>query len=52
MLAGDSSGDETGINVSGIDDMDSDGVPEVLIGSYRDGSNNGAVQLIFGTSFQ
>jgi hypothetical protein len=52
MLAGQAAGDETGINVSGIGDMDADGVPEILIGSYRNGSAAGAVQLIFGGSFQ
>ena len=52
ILAGEGAGNETGINVTGIDDIDADGVPEILIGSYRQGSAAGAAQLIFGSSFQ
>jgi len=52
IIAGTGAGNETGINVTGLDDMDADGVPEILIGSYRQGSAAGAVQFIYGTTFQ
>ena len=52
VLAGEGAGNEAGINVSGVGDMNADGVPEILIGSYRQNSAAGAVQLIFGGSFQ
>ena len=52
ILAGENADDQTGINVTGIDDIDADGVPEILIGSYRQNSAAGAAQLIFGSSFQ
>ena len=52
IFSGESPGDEAGINVTGIDDCDGDDIPEILIGSYRRDSSSGAVQLIFGGTFQ
>ena len=53
LLTGASAGDETGMNVSGVDDMDGDGISEILIGSFKTGaSEQGSVQLIFGNTFQ
>ena len=53
LLTGAAAGDETGMNVSGIDDMDGDGISEILIGSFKTGaSEQGSVQLIFGNTFQ
>ena len=52
FLSGDGGGHETGINVSGLDDMDGDGISEILIGSYKTNSDQGAVQLILGSTFQ
>ena len=41
------------MNVSGMDDMDGDGISEILIGSYKTGgAEQGSVQLIFGNTFQ
>ncbi len=52
FLTGAGAGNETGMNLSGLDDMDGDGISEILIGSYRTSSDSGAVQLIFGSTFQ
>ncbi len=50
ILDGEATLDETGINTTGVDDMDDDGIPEILIGSYRNSaSDEGAVQLIMST---
>ena len=51
MLAGESDGDESGINVSGIDDLDGDNIPEFIVGSYKNNSEIGAVQLVMSTDF-
>jgi hypothetical protein len=52
ILGGESSGDEAGIAVSGMDDIDSDGTPEFLVGAYKNGSsNNGKVHLMLGSNF-
>jgi hypothetical protein len=52
FLTGEGAGNETGMNVSGLDDIDGDGISEILTGSYRTNSDRGAVQLIFGSTFQ
>jgi hypothetical protein len=52
ILAGENAADQTGICVSGLDDMDGDGIPEILIGSYQQSTGTGAVQLVFGATFQ
>jgi len=53
LLSGAGAGDETGMNVSGMDDIDGDGISEILIGSYKTGaSEQGSVELIFGSTFQ
>jgi hypothetical protein len=52
IIGGETSGDEAGIAVSGIDDIDSDGTPEFLVGAYKNGgSDNGKVHLILGSNF-
>jgi len=52
IITGEGAGNESGICVSGADDMDGDGVNEILVGSYKQNSQAGAVQLIFGSTFQ
>ena len=52
ILAGEGAGNESGMCISGLDDINGDGVGEILIGSYRQNSAAGAVQLIFGGTFQ
>jgi len=52
FLTGEGAGNETGMNVSGLDDIDGDGISEILTGSYRTNGDRGAVQLIFGSTFQ
>ena len=52
LLTGAAAGDRTGGNVSGMDDMDGDGISEILVGSELTDGERGAVQLIFGNTFQ
>ena len=52
LLTGAAAGDRTGGNVSGMDDMDGDGISEILVGSELTNGERGAVQLIFGNTFQ
>jgi len=52
LLTGAAAGNRTGGNVSGMDDMDGDGISEILVGSELTNGERGAVQLIFGNTFQ
>ena len=51
-LTGVGVGDETGINVSGLDDVDGDGFNEILIGSAKTSAEQGAVHFIYGNTFR
>ena len=52
LLTGANGGDETGMSVSGMDDMDGDGISEILIGSFKTGASEQGSILIFGNTFQ
>ena len=51
MLAGTTDGGEAGISASAVDDLDGDGIPEFMVGAYRNNSNFGEVHLIMSQSF-
>ena len=52
FLTGAGAGDETGINVSGIDDIDGDGFNELLIGSAKSSAEQGTVHFVYGKTFR
>ena len=52
FLTGAAAGDETGINVSGMDDIDGDGYNEMLIGSSKSSAEQGTVHFIYGNTFR
>ena len=52
LFTGAGAGNETGMNVSGLDDMDGDGYAEILIGSPKTSAEQGAIQFIYGNTFR
>ncbi len=52
FLTGAAAGDETGINVTGMDDIDGDGFNELLIGSSKSSAEQGTVHFIYGNTFR
>ena len=52
FLTGAAAGDETGINVTGMDDIDGDGFNELLIGSSKSSAEQGTVHFVYGDTFR
>jgi hypothetical protein len=52
LLNGAAAGNRTGGNVSSVDDLDGDGVSELLIGAELTNSEQGAVHFIYSSTFQ
>jgi hypothetical protein len=52
LLNGAAAGNRTGGNVSSVDDLDGDGVSELLVGAELTNSEQGAVHFIYSSTFQ
>ena len=51
-FTGAGAGNETGMTVSGMDDIDGDGFNEILVGSPKTSAEQGAIHLVYGNTFR